>query len=63
MATTGGISGEDVRDLMVAAIESRFGPVNRCPAEIEWLSDNVLRSQEGRLTEQQVSAREHALTA
>jgi len=27
------------------------------------LSDNVLRSQERRLTEQQISAREHALTA
>jgi putative transposase len=40
VATTGGISGEDVRDLMVAAIESRFGRVNRLPAEIEWLSDN-----------------------
>ena len=26
-------------------------------------SDNVLRSQERRLTEQQISAREHALTA
>jgi putative transposase len=34
VASTGGISGEDVRDLMVAAIESRL------PAEIEWLSDN-----------------------
>ena len=40
VATTGGISGEDVRDLMVAAIESRFGRVNRVPEEIEWLSDN-----------------------
>jgi putative transposase len=40
VATTGGISGEDVRDLMVAAIESRFGRVNRLPAAIEWLSDN-----------------------
>jgi putative transposase len=40
VATTGGISGEDVRDLMVAAIESRFGRVNRLPEAIEWLSDN-----------------------
>ena len=40
VATTGGISGDDVRDLMVAAIESRFGRVNRLPAAIEWLSDN-----------------------
>ncbi len=40
VATTGGISGEDVRDLMVAAVESRFGRVNRLPAELEWLPDN-----------------------
>jgi putative transposase len=40
VATTGGISGDDVRDLMVAAVESRFGRVNRLPEEIEWLSDN-----------------------
>jgi putative transposase len=31
LATTGGIRGEDVRDLMVAAIEHRFGRVNRLP--------------------------------
>jgi putative transposase len=36
LATTGGISGDDVRDLMVAAVEHRFGRV----ATIEWLSDN-----------------------
>jgi putative transposase len=29
LATTGGIAGEDVRDLMVAAVEYRFGQVNR----------------------------------
>jgi len=29
VATTGGISAEDVRDLMVATVEHRFGPVNR----------------------------------
>src|SRR5262249_17901556 len=38
LATTSGVSGEDVRDLMLAAVEHRFGPVNRLP--IEWLSDN-----------------------
>jgi putative transposase len=27
LATTGGIAGEDVRDLMVAAVEYRFGQV------------------------------------
>jgi putative transposase len=26
---------------MVAAVEHRFGRVNRLPATIEWLSDNV----------------------
>jgi putative transposase len=40
VASTGGISGDDVRDLMVAAVESRFGRVNRLPEPIEWLSDN-----------------------
>lgn len=33
-------SGEDVRDLIVTAVESRFGQVNRLPDTIEWLSDN-----------------------
>ena len=40
LATTGGICGNDVRDLMVAAVEHRFGRVNRLPVTIEWLSDN-----------------------
>ena len=40
VATTGGITGEDVRDLMVAAVEHRFGLVNRLPSPIEWLTDN-----------------------
>ncbi len=40
VATTEGIKGEDVRDLMTVAIEARFGPVNRLPAVIEWLTDN-----------------------
>ncbi len=40
LATTGGISGHDVRDLMVAAVEHRFGRFNRLPVTIEWLSDN-----------------------
>jgi putative transposase len=40
LATTSGVSGEDVRDLMLAAVEYRFGPVNRLPITIEWLSDN-----------------------
>jgi putative transposase len=40
VATTEGIKGEDVRDLMLAAVEHRFGPVNQVPQTIEWLSDN-----------------------
>jgi putative transposase len=40
VATTAGITGEDVRDLIVAAVEHRFGRVNRLPQTIEWLTDN-----------------------
>jgi putative transposase len=40
LATTSGIRAEDVRDLMVAAVEHRFGTVDRLPLTIEWLSDN-----------------------
>lgn len=40
VATTGGIGGAEVRDLMVAAVEHRFGQVNRLPRTIEWLTDN-----------------------
>jgi putative transposase len=40
IATTGGIGSEHVRDLMVAAVEHRFGRVNRLPDTIEWLTDN-----------------------
>ncbi|MBX9934616.1 MAG: DDE-type integrase/transposase/recombinase [Methylobacterium sp.] len=40
VATTAGITGEDVRDLMVATVEHRFGPVNKVPNQIEWLTDN-----------------------
>jgi putative transposase len=40
VATTQGIKGGDVRDLMVTAIEHRFGPVNRLAGTIEWLTDN-----------------------
>lgn len=39
-AVTGsGISGSDVRDMMLEAVETRFGDL-RAPAPIEWLSDN-----------------------
>ena len=40
VATTAGLTGEDVRDRMVAAVEHRFGPVNQLPSLIEWLTDN-----------------------
>lgn len=40
VATTGGISGEMVRDLMTLAVENRFGPAKIVPHVIEWLSDN-----------------------
>ena len=40
IATTAGIKGEDIRDLMVTAVEHRFGRLNRLPETIEWLSDN-----------------------
>ena len=38
-ASTGGISGEMVRDLMLEAVEKRFGAA-RTPTPIQWLSDN-----------------------
>jgi putative transposase len=40
VATTGGIAGADIRDLMTLSVEARFGLVNRLPAPVEWLSDN-----------------------
>lgn len=40
VATTGGYTGNDVRDVMLAAVEHRFGNVDAVPSSIEWLSDN-----------------------
>jgi putative transposase len=40
VATTGGITAEDMRDLMVATVEHRFGQVDALPHAIEWLTDN-----------------------
>lgn len=40
VATTGGINGDMVRDLMAESIEARFGLVDQVPRAIEWLSDN-----------------------
>jgi putative transposase len=40
VATTEGIKGEDVCDLMLSAVEHRFGPVSQLPHTSEWLTDN-----------------------
>jgi putative transposase len=40
VATTGDRSGDVVRDVMLAAAETRFGNVSKAPAGIEWLADN-----------------------
>jgi transposase InsO family protein len=41
VATTGGVSGEMIRDLMLATVEHRFGSDARhVPHAVEWLSDN-----------------------
>jgi putative transposase len=39
-ATTAGISGELVRDVMVETMSKRFGEVPGLPSPAEWLSDN-----------------------
>lgn len=38
-ATTGGVSGEMIRDLMLESVERRFGSC-RVPHPLQWLSDN-----------------------
>jgi len=40
VATTGGICGDMIRDLMAESIEARFGLVDKVPGPIQWLSDN-----------------------
>jgi putative transposase len=39
VATTAGISGEMIRDMMVRSVEQRFGAI-RAPHSVQWLSDN-----------------------
>ena len=39
MATTAGISGEMIRDMMVQCVELRFGSI-RAPHRVQWLTDN-----------------------
>lgn len=50
LATTAGIDGAMIRDLMAEAVEARFGKVEILPYEIEWLSDNgsIYRSNKTR---------------
>ena len=38
-ATTGGISGEMIRDMMIECVERRFGSF-QAPDRLEWLTDN-----------------------
>jgi putative transposase len=39
VATTAGISGEMIRDMMVRCVEQRFGAI-QAPHPVQWLSDN-----------------------
>jgi putative transposase len=39
-ASTGGLSGEMVQDVLVSSMEQRFGSITRLARPIEWLSDN-----------------------
>ena len=39
LATSAGISGEKVRDLMIACVERQFG-ISKAAHPVEWLSDN-----------------------
>ena len=39
VATTAGISGEMIRDMMVRCVEQRFGAI-RAPHPVQWLADN-----------------------
>ncbi len=40
IASTIGVDGAMIRDLMVESIESRFGDLAQAPHRIQWLSDN-----------------------
>jgi transposase InsO family protein len=39
VATTAGISGQMIRDMMVHRVEQRFGDI-RASREVQWLTDN-----------------------
>lgn len=40
VASTIGIDGAAIRDLMVDCLETRFGKINYLPHRVQWLSDN-----------------------
>lgn len=40
IASSKGVDGEMIRDLMVSCIDSRFGQVPALPHKLQWLSDN-----------------------
>ena len=40
VATTEGIKSRDVQDLVITAVENRFGRINMLSEPIEWLTDN-----------------------
>ncbi|AWI61840.1 putative transposase [Sinorhizobium fredii] len=40
VATTEGIKSEDVHDLVITAVENRFGRINMLSEPIEWLTDH-----------------------
>jgi transposase InsO family protein len=39
-ATTNGLTGEEIRNLMLKSVESRFGGIKKISKPIQWLSDN-----------------------
>jgi putative transposase len=40
IASTIGIDGAAIRDLILESVEYRFGPIQKLPHTIQWLSDN-----------------------
>ena len=40
VATTSSVTGEMIRDLMVEAVENRFGTIEKLPHPVQWLTDN-----------------------
>jgi putative transposase len=40
IASTVGMDGESIRDLLMESVEHRFGKVKQLPSQIQWLTDN-----------------------